>query len=153
MMPDSIDPTHASGYEFEKHVIGLFGREFNLLGWMQDGVRTRKEIEFCPDLILEHLPTGTVFGVECKFRSSLFGGNISWAKEYQPSKYQRYAEQTGHRVFVVIGIGGDPADPDYMYCLPLWKARHNMLDPSVLKRFRRNPCRKFVYDRTSGELK
>ncbi len=153
VMPDFNDPTHAAGYAFERHVIGLLSRDFRVIGWMQDGMRAREEIDFSPDLVVEHVPTGTVIGIECKFRSSLFGGNISWAKEYQPSKYRRFAAQTGHRTFVVIGVGGTPERPDYMYCLPLWQAQHNRLKPADLKRYRRDPRRKFVYDRATGELR
>lgn len=153
MTVDFRDPTHTLGYEFERHVISLFGKEFKILAWATDGLRTRQEIDFKPDLEVEHLPTKTVFGVECKFRSSLFGGNISWAKEYQPEKYRRYADQTGRRVFVIIGIGGTPTGPDYMYCLPLWQAKFNFLNPDVLKRYRRNPRRNFEYDKASGQLK
>ncbi|WP_424358527.1 hypothetical protein [Methanocella sp. MCL-LM] len=152
-MPDFTDPTHTLGYEFERHVIALFGKDFKVVTWAQDGLRSRQEIDFNPDLIVEHLPSKTVFGVECKFRSKLFAGNIAWAKEYQPQKYQRYVARTGHRVFIVIGIGGTPSSPDYMYCIPLWQAKFNFLNPDVLKRYRRNPRRMFEYDKASGQLK
>jgi hypothetical protein len=152
-MPDFRDPTHEAGYAFEKHIISLLSRDFRVIAWMGDGARTREEIDRNPDLIVEHVPSGTVIGIECKFRSTLFGGNISWAKEYQPSKYRRFAEQTGHKMFVVIGVGGTPERPDYMYSLPLWQAGRNRLDPDDLKRYRRDPHRKFSYDPASGELK
>jgi hypothetical protein len=153
LMPDFTDPTHEAGYAFERHVIGLLSRDFRVIGWMGDGARERGEIDFSPDLVVEHVPSGTVIGIECKFRSTLFGGNISWAKEYQPAKYRRFAAQTGHKTFVVIGVGGTPERPDYMYCLPLWQAQHNRLKPDDLKRYRRDPRRKLVYDRASGELR
>ena len=95
VMPDFNDPTHVAGYAFERHVIGLLGKDFRVMSWMGDGARGREEIDFSPDLVVEHLPTGTVIGIECKFRSTLFGGNISWAKEYQPAKYRRFADATG----------------------------------------------------------
>jgi hypothetical protein len=142
-----------AGYAFEKHVIRLLSRDFRVIAWMQDGNRAREEIDFSPDLVVEHVPSGTVIGIECKYRSTLFNGDISWAKEYQPDKYRRFAEQTGYRTFVVIGVGGTPEHPDYMYCLPLWQARHNRLKPDDLKRYRRDPRRKFAYDRASGELR
>ncbi len=150
---DFRDPTHAAGYAFERHVIGLLSRDFRVVRWMQDGARAREEIDRSPDLVVEHVRTGTVLGIECKFRSSLYGGDISWAKEYQPAKYRKYAEATGHRTFVVIGVGGTPDAPRYMYCLPLWRADRNRLDPRELKRYRRDPRRKLVYDPASGELR
>jgi hypothetical protein len=152
VMPDFSDPTHAAGFAFERHVIGLLGKDFRIKSWMGDGARGREEIDFSPDLIVEHVPTGTVLGIECKYRSTLFEGNISWAKEYQPAKYQRFANTTGFRVFVVIGVGGAPESPQYMYCLPLWQARYNRLKPEDLKRYRRDPRRKFSFDRASGML-
>lgn len=153
-MPDFTDPTHALGYRFERHVIGLFGKKFRVVRWARDGTWTKEDVDFYPDLEIEHLPTGTVFGVEAKFRSTLFEGNISWAKEYQMGKYERYADRSGHRLFIVIGIGGRPESPEYMYCLPLWQARKaNILNPTLLKRYRRNPRRVFDYDAGSGELK
>ncbi|OPY25736.1 MAG: hypothetical protein A4E28_02959 [Methanocella sp. PtaU1.Bin125] len=152
-MPDFTDPTHAAGHAFERHVIGLLGKDFRIVSWMSDGARGREEIDFSPDLVVEHLPSGTVIGIECKYRSTLFGGNISWAKEYQPAKYRRFTTATGFRVFVVVGTGGTPERPQYMYCLPLWQARHNRLNPAGLKRYRRDPLRKFSYDPASGALK
>lgn len=152
-MPDFKDDSHRLGYEFERHVISLFGKEFKVRTWAQDGQRTKPEIDFNPDLEVEHLPSGTVFGVECKFRSGLFEGNIAWAKEYQPEKYRRYAGQTGRKVFVVIGVGGKPESPEYLYSIPLWQAKYNFLNPAGLKRYRRNPRRMFAYDRASGQLK
>lgn len=147
------DDTHRLGYEFEKHVIGLLGKEFKIISWMQDGLRQKKEVDFCPDLTVEHLPTGEKFGMECKFRSSLYQGSISWAKEYQLGKYDRFKESTGYRMFIVIGLGGTPDNPDYMYCIPLWQARHNILNVSGLKRYRRNSRRPFTWDRATHELK
>ena len=152
-MRDFDDRTHAAGYAFERHVIGLLGPEFRVVAWMGDGARTREEIDLSPDLVVEHRPSGAVIGIECKFRSTLYGGLISWAKEYQPSKYRKFAGQTGHRVFVVIGIGGRPDDPEYMYCLPLWQARFNRLKPGELKRYRRNPRRRLSFDPASGDLR
>ncbi|MCD1294706.1 hypothetical protein CUJ83_06795 [Methanocella sp. CWC-04] len=149
-----IDPTHSLGYAFEKHVIGLFGKDFKVIKWILDGAgHTREEIDFNPDITVEHLPTGDVIGIECKFRSTLYNGSISWAKEYQLAKYDRYKERTGNPVFVIIGLGGTPEKPEVMYCLPLWKAKYNILDTRELKRYRRDSRKKFSWDGKSGELR
>jgi hypothetical protein len=69
-MPD--DPTHVSGLAFERHVIGLFGKDFTVLKWMHEA--SKEEIDFSPDL---EISCGIeVFGVECKYRASHFLGRI-----------------------------------------------------------------------------
>lgn len=149
-----VDPTHAAGLAFERYVISLFGKEFTVLNWIQDGTeRTRSEIDFSPDLVIKHNESGAIFAVECKFRSSRFEGAISWAKEYQIGKYERYQDATGNRVYIVIGLKGEPDAPEYMYCLPLWQARQNILNTIGLKRYRRDPRRKFTWDKAAGGLR
>jgi len=139
------DASHISGLAFEKHVVGLFGNDFKILRWMREGA-SREEVDFCPDLEIMHVRTGDVFGVECKYRSTHHLGWLAWAKEYQLRKYGRYCEVSGRHLFIVIGLGGTAEKPDYMYCIPSWQAGHNMLEADRLKRYRRNPLRKFRWD-------
>lgn len=138
------DPTHLAGLAFEKRVVGLFGGDFEVR-WLREGA-TREEVDFGPDLEVRHAATGDAFGVECKYRSSHFRGRLPWAKEYQLDKYRRYREETDRPLFIVIGLGGAPEKPDYMYCVPAWRARATMLDADALKRYRRDPGRKFRWD-------
>lgn len=148
-MPDT-DPTHAMGYAFEKHVLGLLKKEFDVVRWMQDGASTKEEIDFSPDIVVKNKKTGAVAGIECKFRSTHFKGRISWAKEYQLKKYERFKDKAGCPLFIVIGLGGTPEKPGYMYCVPLWQAAHRSLDADSLKRYRRNPQRPFTW--SAGRL-
>jgi len=143
------DPTHAAGLAFEKHVIGLFGKDFKVR-WMREGA-SKEEVDLNPDLEVEHAVSGDVFGVECKYRASHHLGRLPWAKEYQLRKYGRYRE-AGRALFVVIGLGGTPERPDYMYCIPAWRAAHTMLDADGLKRYRRDPTRKFRWDPAERRL-
>jgi hypothetical protein len=148
-MPE--DPTHVAGDAFEKYVVGMFGKDFHILRWMQEGAG-KEEIDFKPDLEIESVRSKEIFGVECKYRSSHYLGRLSWAKEYQLKKYDRYREKTGYRLFIIIGLGGTPEKPDYMYCIPAWQAAHTMLDADSLKRYRRDPRRKFRWDATTRML-
>ncbi len=137
-----MQDTFAAGLEFERHVAGLFGKEFRVK-WMREA--TKEEVDLNPDLEVEHIGSGEAFGVECKYRASHYLGRLSWAKEYQLRKYGRY-RGTGRRLFVVIGLGGAPDKPDYMYLIPAWQAGHTMLPADRLKRYRRDPMRKFGWD-------
>jgi len=144
------DPTHAAGLAFEQHVLGLFGKDFEVK-WIRDGA-TKEEVDFNPDLEVRHVASGAVFGVECKYRASHFLGRLPWAKEYQLKKYDRYREVTGRLLFVIIGLAGTPEKPDYMYCVPAWRAGATMLDTDSLKRYRRDPRRKFRWDEKAHQL-
>lgn len=145
------DHTHELGLAFEKHVLSLLEKRFDIISWMQDGTHLKEEIDFCPDIVARDRKTGAVMGIECKFRSTHVLGRISWAKEYQLKKYERFREKAGCPLFIVIGLGGEPEKPDYLYCVPLWQAAHNRLDASSIKRYRRNPQRPFEWE--SGQLK
>ncbi len=144
------DPTHTSGLDFERHVVGLFGKDFKVLKWMREGA-AKEEVDFSPDLEVEHIESGDVFGVECKYRASHYLGRLPWAKEYQIRKYGRYRE-AGKPLFIVIGLGGTPGKPGCMYCVPAWQAAHTMLDADRLKRYRRDPLRKFRWDARGRRL-
>jgi hypothetical protein len=144
------DPTHVSGLEFEEHVKSLFGRDFEVK-WIRDGA-TKEEVDLNPDLEVRHVASGEVFGVECKYRASHFLGRLPWAKEYQLKKYDRYVDVTGRRLFIIIGLGGTPKKPGYMYCVPSWQAGATMLDRDALKRYRRDPGRKFRWDERARQL-
>ncbi len=144
------DPTHALGYAFEKHVLRLLEKEFEVVRWMRDGTSTKEEIDFSPDIVVRNKKTGAIAGIECKFRSTHFRGQISWAKEYQLKKYERFKEKAGCQLFIVIGLGGTPESPDSMYCVPLWQAASRRLDADALKRYRRNPQRPFAW--SAGQL-
>ncbi len=143
------DPTHEAGLAFEKHVIGLFGKEFKVR-WIREAA-AKEEVDLKPDLEVEHAASGGVFGVECKYRASHYLGRLPWAKEYQLRKYGRYRE-AGRALFIVIGLGGTPERPEYMYCIPAWQAARTMLDADGLKRYRRDPMRKFRWDPAERRL-
>jgi hypothetical protein len=111
----------------------------------------KEEVDLNPDLEVEYAPTGDSFGVECKYRASHFLGRIPWAKEFQLRKYGHYRE-SGKRLFIIIGLGGTPESPDYMYCIPAWQAVSTMLEVDYIKRYRRDPERKFRWDRAERRL-
>ncbi len=143
------DYTHEEGLAFERHVIGLLGRDYKVK-WMRQA--TKEEVDFSPDLEVEHVGSGDSFGIECKYRASTFMGRLSWAKEYQLKKYARYREKTGRPLFIVIGLGGTPERPDYMYCVPGWRAASKALKLDELKRYRRDPLRRFRWDSREKRL-
>lgn len=108
------------GREFEDHVLELLGVAINdkltLKEWRGDkslpGIYPEGNSN--PDLVLEY--DGKSFAIECKWRSHL-PKDIS--KELLPparaALFEKYAKERRMPVFLLLGIGGLPSDPDVLY--------------------------------------
>lgn len=108
------------GREFEDHVLELLGVADNdkltLKEWRGDkslpGIYPEGNSN--PDLILEY--DGCPFAIECKWRSHM-PKDIS--KELMPparvALFEKYATEHRMPVFLLLGIGGLPSDPNVLY--------------------------------------
>jgi len=112
------------GREFEDHVLELLGVANNdkltLKEWRGDkslpGIYPEGNSN--PDLVLEY--DGRPFAIECKWRSHM-PQDIS--KELLPSDrvalFAKYSQKNKLPVFLLLGIGGLPSDPDLLYLVPV----------------------------------
>ena len=110
------------GREFEDHVLELLGVANNdkltLKEWRGDksmpGIYPEGNSN--PDLILEY--DGHPFAIECKWRSHM-PKDIS--KELLPparvALFERYSKERRMPIFLLLGIGGLPCDPDVLYIM------------------------------------
>jgi LPXTG-motif cell wall-anchored protein len=130
------------GRAFENYVVSRFNKEyFELKEWRSDkyheGVyATSSQL---PDLEY-HFRTKSQFAkfaVECKWRAEFFKGRIEWAKGYQLSNYRDYERKRNIDVFVIIGLGGTPENPQSVYVVPLREIRSNVLTEHQLKQYYR----------------
>jgi len=108
------------GREFEDHVLELLGVADNdkltLKEWRGDkslpGIYPEGNSN--PDLILEY--DGCPFAIECKWRSHM-PKDIN--KELMPPSraalFEKFAKEHHMPVFILLGIGGLPSDPDVLY--------------------------------------
>ena len=83
-----------------------------------------------PDFKLQS-ESGKIFFLEAKYRDYFFDGAIEWCKFYQFSHYgdvDRIAP-----VYVIIGIGGQPDDPERLFLLPLKVIKGDKLYRSTLQ--------------------
>lgn len=115
------------GREFEDHVLELLGVADNdkliLKEWRGDkslpGVYPEGNSN--PDLVLEY--DGRPFAIECKWRSHM-PKDIS--KELMPPSraalFEKFAKEHHIPVFILLGIGGLPSDPDELYIMSDFKA-------------------------------
>ena len=112
------------GREFEDHVLELLGVADNdkltLKEWRGDKSLPSiyPEGNSNPDLVLEY--DGYPFAIECKWRSHM-PQDIS--KELLPpdrvALFVKYSRENKLPVFLLLGIGGLPSDPDLLYLVPV----------------------------------
>jgi hypothetical protein len=114
------------GYLFEEYIRKLFNdRNFKVLDWRNSLVAGNKQLPrsyfALPDLELLFVRDKIYrFAVECKWRQHSYpGAKIDWARENEIQTYVRYQQEQNIRVFVAIGIGGEPSNPEKLFVTPL----------------------------------
>lgn len=143
--------THVVGDLFEAYVADLFSpREYTFLEVTpRRGDLNGRYIAAAlnPDFRIRYEPNGHIIWVECKYRSGLYKGKLEWCKEEQFERYRRFQrEHWPEKVYVVIGLGGQPDDPGSLFCIPLIEIASSALEPSLLEPNRmRSPGSPFVY--------
>lgn len=118
-----VNHSTMKGRMFEKFVVRLTSdsSRFTHLNWSSD--KSVDGIYFLdtlmPDLYLRHrLDFGTVeYYVECKYRSYLPDGTLDIST--QLNRYHRMiSANTKKELFVAIGLGGSPSNPEQFYVIP-----------------------------------
>ena len=112
------------GREFEDYVLELFdvreGGDFTLKEWRGDKTLgdVCPESNRYPDFVFDYQGKG--FAVECKWRERLTA-NIE-KDLFSTDKlaiYQQFADERRMSVFIVLGVGGEPCQPELLYNIPL----------------------------------
>lgn len=145
---------YEKGHRFEQFIIRLFNEQyFKLKTWRKSErfSESFKAIDhWNPDIEMELIFTGRKkyrFAVECKWRKRFRDGRISWADDRKICAYRMFQAQTRIPVFVAIGIGGEPDQPEKLFLTPLDNIyMHNELFETDLIPFKRKPTRKMYYD-------
>ena len=73
-------------------------------------------------------------------------GKIKWAEKWQLDTYMQF--QRLHRpekVYVVIGFGGSPTNPDGLYSIPLDEITSSRLSPMSIDKYSRSVYKEFEY--------
>lgn len=115
------------GYSFEKYIAKKLEPNNKIKEWRGDKGDGVIFVESCqnPDFECVDISTGFSFSVECKYRKKWQidkDGDeyIRWASnEKQIANYNKYAKEEGMPVFIVIGTGGEPDDPEFLFSIPL----------------------------------
>jgi hypothetical protein len=146
------------GVKFEKYIANLFDAKsklFEIKYWSSDKIadnglsptaNRNPDIEFLFNNDKRHS-----FAIECKWRQGfIFQGNnsgIEWAKLYQIKWYEEYERKENIPVWVAIGIGGTPDNPQQLFLTKLSNiAQYPFVFESFLKNYRRNPVYRLYYN-------
>ncbi len=142
------------GRLFEEYISNLFTETF----FYRKQLRKSKKFDetyyindsYFPDIEMELVFTGKRnyrFAVECKWRRNFKNGKIHWADDNKICTYRMFQDRVRVPVFVAIGIGGEPDNPEKLFLTPLNNIyMKNELFESDLNPFERNPRRRFYYD-------
>lgn len=145
------------GDDFEKYVVERFNKPcFRLTEWRSDKIHNGvyAASSRLPDLEYHFKTSYTdcYFAVECKWRSSFFEGRIEWSKEYQLENYRRFSQEKQMEVFVLIGIGGQPNQPQAFYIVPLRDINSIHLYQDELQPYYRFARGAFYFDANTSKL-
>ncbi len=112
------------GREFEDYVVDFFdlphNKKLTLKDWRGDKTLPGiyPENNSAPDLVFSY--DGHPFAIECKWRSYM---PKDIEKELLPSTrqcfFQQYTKENSLPVYLFLGIGGLPTDPDKLYLAPV----------------------------------
>lgn len=128
------------GREFEDYVLTLFnphdGGELILKEWQGDKSlgNLRPENNRNPDFVFRY--GNQEFAVECKWRERL---NRDLDKDLFPAKniecYRRFSLSRHMPVTIVLGVGGEPCAPEWLYFIPLEQIDKVIADVHALEKF------------------
>ena len=130
-----IPDAFLKGVDFESYVRDyLFSKDkYTLIERTPDHPGEKDAFVFSskePDFKLQS-ESGKTFLLEANYRDYFFDGAIEWCKFYQLSHYREVDRIAP--VYVVIGIGGQPSDPERLYLLPLRVIKSDKLFRSTLQ--------------------
>ena len=153
---DALDD-FKKGDIFEKHIKNKFSKKYFSLEYQTPSFEDNRDwfinSSKRPDLTFVYKPKNMKFSVECKYRGNLYKGKYNWAKKKQMDRYKQFMKKEGHPVFVVMGLGGKPDNPDKMYCVPLDEIKYVGLYPSVLEPYEKDMSKSFFLDTENVVLK
>lgn len=86
-----------------------------------------------PDFKFEARDTGFKFWLEVKYRSYAVQNKVEWCSYSQLKRYRQLQKYCP--VYILIGLGGSAADPEYVFLISLTDAKYTGLYASVLMPF------------------
>ncbi|MCL2608132.1 MAG: hypothetical protein FWD92_06240 [Methanomassiliicoccaceae archaeon] len=117
--------TWAAGDLFEQYVAdNIFPDEhFSIVDYTprREDIRGRKieTVTFSPDFIFRDRATDEYFFIECKYRNRLDKGRLNFCTKDKLEKYRALKNRRNMKLFFIVGLGGEPYDPDDAFCFDI----------------------------------
>lgn len=92
-----------------------------------------------PDFKLRDRRTLKTFYAEAKYRKYFFKGKVTWCTEEQLNRYRQCNREAP--VFIILGVGGTPNHPKFIFIIPLRVANFTDLFQSEIKKYMIHPRR------------
>ncbi len=112
------------GREFEDYVLSLFtihgNNQLVLLEWQGDKSlgEIKPENNSNPDFVFQY--DNKLFAVECKWREKLMNDMGKFLFPLTKIEiYKKFSETRRMPVTIVLGVGGEPCAPEFLYIIPL----------------------------------
>jgi hypothetical protein len=129
------------GKEFVDTIISRFNRKyFKLMDVKSDYFRDGRypEANKYPDILFEYndfTHKEVQFAVECKFRSNLNGKKVFIDKMEKIENYKNFGAKRGLPVFLVLGVCGNPKNPENIFIIPIQDIHSPEMSEFQLKKY------------------
>ena len=140
------------GDEFERFTVTKFDTKyFKIIDWRSDksinGIYPESNKN--PDLEIEFSHNGISrrFSVECKYRTKVYD-EILIAKPHKIIHYKNYSKNNKIPVFIFLGLGGVPSNPDECYIIPINKLHKETMHYNNLKQYKKYGSGNFFFNTT-----
>jgi hypothetical protein len=147
MLDEALTPeSFKVGAQFENYVRQYIftEKEYQLIERTHDYNANSKDYvqsSMKPDFTFRDKVTKKEFYVEAKFRSGSYNGKIMWCNDGQLKRYKEYNKEKP--VFLLLGMGDDAKNPEFLALIPLEKAKYTGLFPNYVEQFEID-CRKAI---------
>lgn len=134
-----VDNPYQIGKQFEDYVLNLFPEaHFSIIHKTVGAADLHgRKTEDCiyPDYKFRDKSSSIPFWVECKYRSSRVNdGSVVWTDRDHLERYQNIQKESKTKVYVILGLGGKPDNPDSLYLFDTECIRYPKLYPSTLRK-------------------
>lgn len=154
--PDTLQPSERKGCLYEEWVKERFDkRVFSAEIWNKSGsLDNTLTGSIIPDFYYKVVTETkqTYFHVECVYRSSAFNGEVSWGSEEKVAGLNEYAKNTDIPVFLILGLGGQPDQPEKVWIIKITGNTPGKYALAQLPKARVNPEADFKFDSVTKNL-